>query len=197
MECCQLLFRLVATNIALWLAVTQMVGEMSIPYPFLYNCQSTFFSILFCIFAFAKSLKMRFGSYFLWRLLIELYGIEIMFRADREQRWCLLIELYGIEIEHLTIYIMKGLSFNRTIWNWNINEHFRVDLLDAFNRTIWNWNERKGTSLERGRETFNRTIWNWNWLSSIILCISLTLLIELYGIEMRKLHVNWTWVYHF
>ena len=66
-------------------------------------------------------------------LLIELYGIEIWYILV----WAwnasgLLIELYGIEIYFGAKAAKSPATFNRTIWNWNLETIRNGDKPDDF-----------------------------------------------------------------
>ena len=128
-----------------------------------YHWGSTYFSLFFRTFAFAKPFKISGDTFLEWRLLIVPFGIETSF-AD--------------------LIPFLRMPFNRTIWNWNdwcvyavqsgsilLIVPFGIETLDrgtlaAFSdyllivpfgieTLIW-------FAAPLFPYTFNRTIWNWN-----------------------------------
>ena len=52
----------------------------------------------------------------------------------------LLIVPYGIETILTAAFLLLQLSFNRTLWNWNVCIYPVIKFVTSFNRTLWNWN---------------------------------------------------------
>ena len=101
--------------------------------------------------------------FYVVRLLIELYGIEMLDIRQSENVWVLLIELYGIEIlAKSTFMIELRNSFNRTIWNWNNKLLFGLFLTFALLIELYGIEISLLFFLFLLHKPFNRTIWNWN-----------------------------------
>ena len=127
-----------------------------------YHWGSTYFSLFFRTFAFAKPFKISGDTFLEWRLLIVPFGIETG------------ISIHTIILTH---------TFNRTIWNWNSVLLLLRLLLVTFNRTIWNWNTIGVLRITLRSSSFNRTIWNWNASGSGKIEFCIVLLIVPFGIE--------------
>ena len=121
----------------------------------------------------------------------------------------LLIEPCGIEIQKEIGIGYCWRPFNRTMWNWNMDEaKILFFVQESFNRTMWNWNlENPFMKIHQrllliepcGIEIvdvggavwlfipFNRTMWNWNKNKNLVAWIGGGLLIEPCGIEIMDL----------
>ena len=76
-------------------------------------------------------------------LLIELYGIEICKLQACNVRSSLLIELYGIEINNPRVAGRAAVTFNRTIWNWNLRCRKRSVFASCFVTSTYGLKGRK------------------------------------------------------
>ena len=97
-------------------------------------------------------------------LLIVPYGIETDLLPQFLILSLLLIVPYGIETLYCTLYAQAYVTFNRTLWNWNI----------------------LSLRIAECTQTFNRTLWNWNFCGISVLVSHTDLLIVPYGIETEQ-----------
>ena len=89
-------------------------------------------------------------------------------------------------IPHLTL--LAAFAFNRTLWNWNVEQTAWKWSFKPFNRTLWNWNMESICLRKSAKFPFNRTLWNWNNCTISSPAFGSVLLIVPYGIETRIIH---------